>query len=160
MTRAVATAIKQKSKFVNPEQHVVLGLRVLAARLVEPWEKFLKDTAGLTPSQYNALRILRGSHPARLACSEISDRMIARDPDVTRLVDRLSTSGLVERVRAEHDRRIVEVGITPKGIALVEQLDPHVARMPKAMVGHLGQAKLKQLARLLDEVLADLGPFP
>lgn len=160
MTHAVARALKQKKRFVNPEQHVVLGLRVLAARLVEPWETFLKTTAGLTLSQYNALRILRGSHPTRLPCSEISERMIARDPDVTRLVDRLTTSGLVERVRAEHDRRVVEVGITPKGIALVEQLDPHVLRMPKAMVGHIGQAKLRQLARLLDEVLSDLGTFP
>jgi DNA-binding MarR family transcriptional regulator len=160
MTKGVARALKQKSKFVNPEQHVVLGLRVLAARLVEPWEKFLKDTAGLTASQYNALRILRGSHPTRLACSEISDRMIARDPDVTRLVDRLSASGLVDRVRAEHDRRVVAVGITPKGIAIVEQLDPHVARMPSAMVGHLGKPKLEQLAQLLDEVLGGLGTFP
>lgn len=160
MTKGVARAIKQTRTFVNPEQHVVLGLRVLAARLVEPWEKFLKETAGLTASQYNALRILRGSHPTRLTCSEISERMIARDPDVTRLVDRMSANGLVDRARGEHDRRVVHVGITPKGIALVEQLDPHVARMPGAMVGHLGQAKLKQLARLLDEVLADLGTFP
>lgn len=156
----MARALQQKKKFANPEQHVVLGLRVLAARLVEPWEKFLKDTAGLTASQYNALRILRGSHPDRLTCSQISERMIARDPDVTRLVDRLTASGLVDRERGEHDRRVVHVGITPKGIDLVEQLDPHVARMPKAMVGHLGQAKLKQLAQLLDELLAGLGTFP
>ncbi len=160
MARAVARALKQKSRFVSPEQHVVLGLRVLAARLVEPWEKFLKDRAGLTTSQYNVLRILRGSHPTRLACSEISERMIARDPDVTRLVDRLSAGGLVERVRAERDRRVVEVGITPKGIAVVEELDPHVLRMPTAMVGHLGEARLKRLAQLLDDVLADLGTFP
>ena len=118
MKPPVARALKQTSAFASPEQHVVLGLRVLTARLLEPWEKFLKTTAGLTSSQYNVLRILRGSHPTRLPCSEISERMIARDPDVTRLVDRLGASGLVERVRAEHDRRVVEVGITPKGIAL------------------------------------------
>ncbi len=160
MSKAVARALKQKSKFVNHEQHVVLGVRVLAARLVEPWDRFLKVTADLSSTQYNVLRILRGSHPDRLTCSEISERMIARDPDVTRLVDRLSTRGLVERVRAEHDRRVVEVGITAKGLSLVEELDPHVARMPAAMVGHLGPVKLARLARLLDEALAGLGTFP
>jgi DNA-binding MarR family transcriptional regulator len=159
MSKAVARALKQ-SQFVNPEQHVVLGLRVAAARLVEPWERFLKETADLTLNQYNVLRILRGSHPTRLACGDIADRMVARDPDITRLVDRLSARGIVDRVRAEHDRRVVEVGITEAGLALVKSLDPHVQRMPVAMVGHLGPTKLKSLARLLDELVAGLGTFP
>lgn len=160
MSKAVAKALKQQRTFTNPEQHVVLGLRVAAARLVEPWEAFLKATFELTTSQYNALRILRGSHPTRLACSEISTRMIARDPDITRLVDRLAARGLVERVRAEHDRRVVEVGITAEGLALVKEIDPHVGRMPSAMVGHLGTAKLTRLARLLDELVEGLGTYP
>jgi DNA-binding MarR family transcriptional regulator len=86
--------------------------------------------------------------------------MVARDPDVTRLVDRLITRGLVDRQRSETDRRVVEVGITPKGLALLKTLDPHVDRMPAALVGGLGQKKLKQLGDLLDELVEKFGTFP
>ncbi len=112
MAGIIARELKQQSKFASREQEVLLGLRIAAARIMEPWEKFLKGTAELTPNQYNVLRILRGSHPTRLSCGDIADRMIARDPDITRLVDRLSRGGLVTRVRGRRDRRVVEVGIT------------------------------------------------
>ena len=160
MAGAVARALKQKSAFASREQEIFLGLRVAAARIVEPWEKFLKATADLTPNQYNVLRILRGSHPARLACGDIADRMISRDPDITRLIDRLSRRGLVARVRGRQDRRVVEVAITDKGREVLQGLDPHVNRMPKAMLGHLGARKLQQLGRLLENVISDLGAFP
>jgi DNA-binding MarR family transcriptional regulator len=127
---------------------------------VEPWEKFLKVHANLTNNQYNVLRILRGSHPTRLACSDIATRMIARDPDITRLVDRLSRRGLVARGRGRLDRRVVEVAITDKGREVLKSLDPHVNRMPKAVLGHLGAGKLKQLGQLLEQVIAGLGTFP
>ena len=104
MAGVVARQLKQHSAFTSGEQEVLLGLLIAAARSVEPWEKFLKATAGLTNNQYNVLRILRGSHPSRLACSEIADRMIARDPDVTRLIDRLSRRGLVARIRTHLDQ--------------------------------------------------------
>ena len=99
MAGSVARELKQKSAFTSREQEVLLGIRIAAARITEPWDKFLKVTANLTPNQYNVLRILRGSHPARLACGDISQRMITRDPDITRLVDRLSRLGLVSRAR-------------------------------------------------------------
>jgi DNA-binding MarR family transcriptional regulator len=156
----VARELKQKSAFASREQEVFLGLRIAAARIVEPWERFLKATAELTPNQYNVLRILRGSHPTRLACSDVAERMIARDPDITRLVDRLSRRGLVERVRGHRDRRVVEVAITDKGREVLKRLDPHVNRMPQAMLGHLGATKLKQLGQLLEHVIAGLGTFP
>ena len=160
MAGVVARELKQQSKFASREQEIFLGLRVAAARIVEPWEKFLKATAELTPNQYNVLRILRGSDPARLACSDIADRMIARDPDITRLIDRLSRRGLVARVRGRQDRRVVEVAITDKGRAVLRGLDAHVDRMPKAMLGHLGAKKLAQLGQLLEDVISDLGAFP
>jgi len=160
MAGVVARQLKQHSAFTSGEQEVLLGLLIAAARSVEPWEKFLKATAGLTNNQYNVLRILRGSHPSRLACSEIADRMIARDPDVTRLVDRLSRRGLVSRVRGRQDRRVVEVAITDKGRELLRSLDPHINRMPPAMLGHLGATKLKQLGQLLEHVISGLGTFP
>ena len=159
MAGVVARELKQ-SAFASGEQEILLGLLIASARIIEPWEKFLKTTAGLTNNQLNVLRILRGSHPARLACSEIAERMIARDPDITRLVDRLTRRGLVARLRSRQDRRVVEVAITDKGRELLRTLDPHVSRMPKAMLGHLGAARLKQLGQLLEQVISGLGTFP
>lgn len=160
MTGTVARALKQRKPFSSREQEVLLGLRTAAARVVDPWASFLKAKAKLTNNQYNVLRILRGSQPGWLPCGEISDRMIDRDPDITRLIDRLERRGLVARRRRESDRRVVEVGITPSGLALVRSLDPHVDRLPKALLGHLGPKRLEQLARLLDALIADLGTFP
>jgi DNA-binding MarR family transcriptional regulator len=160
MAGVVARELKQQSAFSSGEQEILLGLLIAAARIVEPWEKFLKATAGLTNNQYNVLRILRGSHPTRLACSDIAERMIARDPDITRLVDRLSRQGLVTRVRSRQDRRVVEVGLTDKGRDVLRSLDAHVNRMPKAVLGHLGTTKLKQLGELLEHLIAGLGSFP
>ena len=160
MAGAIAGALKQQSKFHSREQEVLLGLRVATARILDPWEKFLKSTADLTPNQYNVLRILRGSHPSRLACGEIADRMISRDPDITRLIDRLSARELVDRVRSVRDRRVVEVGITSKGRAVLRDLDVHADQMPKAMLGRVGPKKLAQLAALLEHVLQEMGTFP
>lgn len=160
MADTVARTLRQKKPFSSPEQEVLLGLRVAVARIMEPWAGFLKTTAQLTPHQYNVLRILRGAHPHRLASSQIGERMIARDPDITRLVDRLAKRGLVERLRSDRDRRVVEVGITAKGRKVVGGLDAHVQRMPKALLGHLGPARLRQLGDLLDAVISGLGTFP
>ena len=86
--------------------------------------------------------------------------MIARDPDVTRLLDRLARRGLVDRVRSRTDRRVVQVGITAKGLQLLEGLDPTVERLPKAMLEHLGASRLRQLKGLLESVLSHQGVFP
>jgi DNA-binding MarR family transcriptional regulator len=160
MAGIIARELHQKRAFNSREEEVLLAIRIAAARIMEPWDKFLKGTADLTPNQYNVLRILRGSHPTRLACGDISERMIARDPDVTRLVDRLSRRGLVSRARGRRDRRVVEVGITEKGQHMLRGLDEHVARFPPAMLGHLGQRRLEQLSVLLGDVVANLGTFP
>ena len=160
MTGAVARELKQQKPFASPEQEILLGLRMAAARVVEPWGRFLKTTAQLTTHQYNVLRILRGSHPARLACSDIAERMIERDPDITRLVDRLERRGLVKRSRSRQDRRVVEVGMTDKGLVLVRGLDAHVQRLPKALLGRLGTERVRQLATLLEAVISELGTFP
>ena len=160
MAGTVARELKQQKPFFSPEEEIFLGLRIAAARVVDPWRTFLKSTVQLTNNQYNVLRILRGSHPATLACSDISERMIDRDPDVTRLVDRLETRGLVTRSRSRRDRRVVEVGISDKGLALVRGLDAHVQRLPKALLGHLGVERLRQLRSLLEAVISDLGTFP
>jgi DNA-binding MarR family transcriptional regulator len=160
MAGSVARELKQKGPFTSREQEVLLALQIAAARVMEPWEKFLKTTAELSLHQYNVLRILRGSHPAGLPSGEIANRMIARDPDITRLVDRLERRGLVTRLRSRQDRRVVEVGITEKGLALLRSLDGHVDRFPRKLLGHLGPKKLEQLGVLLEQALSDLGTFP
>ena len=160
MAGTVARELKQKKPFSSHEEEILLGLRVAAGRIVEPWARFLKTTAQLTPNQYNVLRILRGAHPARLPCSDIGERMIDRDPDVTRLIDRLGKRGLVERLRSRRDRRVVEVGITAKGLTVLSGLDAHVQRLPKALLGHLGTERLRHLGNLLEAVISDLGTFP
>ena len=128
--------------------------------MLAPWEQFLKAEAGLSTSLFNVLRILRGSHPTALTCGEIGERTIARDPDVTRLVDRLSARGLVRRARSQTDRRVVKVSITKKGLDLLHELDPHSQRMPRALIGHMSAAKLRRLATLLAEVVDGTGTYP
>ena len=160
MAGTVARQLRQKSPFSSREHEIFLGLLMASARILEPWAQFLKTTAKLTNSQYNILRILRGSHPTGLACSDIAERMVARDPDITRLVDRLGKRGLVERTRSPRDRRVVEVGITDQGLALVSGLDPQARRMPKALLGHLGAERLRHLGGLLEAVISDRGTFP
>ena len=160
MVDVIARQLKQRTPFASLEQEALLGLRMAASRLLDPWARFLKASADMTVPQYNALRILRGSHPLRLTSSDVGERMIARDPDVTRLVDRLVTRGLVTRARSRQDRRVVEVGVTDKGLALLRKLDEHVKKMPKALLGHLGPKRLRQLVDLLDAVIGGMGTYP
>ena len=160
MHPSIGKQLKQKRPFVSPQQEAMLGIRMVAARLLAPWERFLKSAADLSTSQYNVLRILRGSHPKALTCSAIGERTIAREPDVTRLVDRLDARGLVKRTRREEDRRVVEVRITAKGLELLRELDPHSQKMPRALIGHVSPPKLRQLAKLLAEVLDGIGTYP
>ena len=160
MPKTIARQLKQTRPFASPEQEALLGLRMAAARLLAPWAQFLKTEADLSTSQYNVLRILRGSHPHGLTCGEIGERTVARDPDVTRLVDRLAKRALVKRTRSETDRRVVHVDITEKGLDLLRELDPHAQRMPRALLGHVSQARLQQLSRLINDVLDGMGTFP
>jgi len=160
MPSSIGQEIKQRRPFASPEQEAMLGIRMVAARILAPWERFLKSEADLSSSQYNVLRILRGSHPKALTAGEIGERTIARDPDITRLVDKLDARGLVKRTRSEEDRRVVEVEITRKGLDLLHKLEPHSARMPQALIGHVAPQKLRQLSKLLAEVLGGMGEYP
>ena len=102
----------------------------------------------LSANQYNVLRILRGA-PDGLLCGEIAARMISRDPDITRLLDRLEGRDLIGRCRQHPDRRKVLVHIAPRGLDLLSQLDQPVCALHRRQLGHLGPKKLHQLARLL-----------
>lgn len=105
---------------------------------------------GLSLTQYNVLRILRGAGPDGLCRSEIGDRLITRMPDVTRLLDRMEAAGLVSRVRSTEDRRLVNTTLTKRGRAVVDELDAEVARVHQEQLGHLNETELRTLIDLLD----------
>ncbi|HXN24145.1 MAG TPA: MarR family transcriptional regulator [Candidatus Dormibacteraeota bacterium] len=102
----------------------------------------------LSTTQYNVLRILRGSLEG-LPCGEIASRMITRDPDVTRLLDRLEKRDLISRCREAKDRRTVMARITPEGLKLLARLDEPVRAAHRKQLGHLGRERLRALTELL-----------
>ena len=102
----------------------------------------------VSPTQYNVLRILRGS-PEGLACGEIGNRMITREPDITRLLERLEKRKLISRRRDLNDRRTVIARATPIGLALLGRLDEPVQRVHRQQLGHLSHKRLKELIELL-----------
>ena len=102
----------------------------------------------LSSTQYNVLRILRGT-PQGLPCGEIAGRMITRDPDVTRLLDRMEKRGLISRARDSRDRRMVLARVSAAGLKLVNRLDEPVQKVHRELLGHLGKERLRALAELL-----------
>ena len=108
----------------------------------------LLKTEDISSTQYNVLRILRGA-PEGLACGEIADRMITRDPDITRLLDRLEKRQLISRCRETKDRRTVMTRITPEGLKLLGRLDEPVQMAHRKQLGHLGHDRLRVLGELL-----------
>ncbi len=102
----------------------------------------------LSATQYNVLRILRGA-PEGLPCGEIASRMITRDPDITRLLDRLEKRELSSRCRETKDRRMVMARITPEGLELLARLDAPVEESHRKQLGHLGRERLRALTELL-----------
>jgi len=116
----------------------------------------LLKTEDLSATQYNVLRILRGS-PEGLPCGEIASRMITRDPDITRLLDRLEKRGLISRSRDNKDRRTVMARITPEGLKLLAQLDEPIQEIHRKQLGHLGKNRLGALTQLLRAARANAG---
>jgi DNA-binding MarR family transcriptional regulator len=112
-------------------------------------------TEDISSTQYNVLRILRGS-PEGLPCGEIANRMITRDPDITRLLDRLEKRGLISRCRQTKDRRMVMVRITPEGLKLLARLDEPVQEGHRRQLGHLGRERLLALTELLQAARANV----
>jgi DNA-binding MarR family transcriptional regulator len=121
-------------------------------RTVERLSRGVAETlaaADLTPTQYNALRILRGAGDAGASCTEVSERMVTKDSDVTRLLDRLEARGLISRGREAADRRRVVARITDEGLRVLAGLDGPVAETHRSQLGHLGEKQLATLGKLL-----------
>ena len=151
MAPGLQAELKQQVPFRSREQEAYLALLRTADALQSSVEAKLSEF-GLTGTQYNALRILRGAGPEGLPCSEIGERMITRDPDVTRLLNRLEKRGLVTRVRAKADRRVIYGKITTAGLKLLREMDEPVEKQGREILKHVGQEKLQQLIDLLELV--------
>ena len=131
----------------SPEEAAFLDLLRTADILTRSAIEVLKGE-DLSSTQYNVLRILRGA-PEGLACGEIAGRLITRDPDITRLLDRMEKRSLISRARESRDRRMVLARLTPEGRKLVDRLDEPVQKMHRKLLGHLGKERLRALAELL-----------
>ena len=151
MSRGLQAELKQKIPFASREAEAYLSLLRTSDALQTQAEAQLKEF-GLTGTQYNALRILRGAGAEGLPCREIGERMITRDPDITRLLDRLEDRGFVQRARAKHDRRVIYGKITAAGLKLLREMDGPLEKYGREMLRHVGQEKLKQLIELLELV--------
>jgi MarR family transcriptional regulator, organic hydroperoxide resistance regulator len=151
MPRGLQAELRQKLPFASREQEAYLALLRTADALQSSMESKLKEF-GLTGTQYNALRILRGAGPEGLPCSEIGERMITHDPDITRLLNRLEQRGLVERTRDQHDRRVIDGKITAAGQRLLREMDGPVEQHGRELLHHISQADLRRLVDLLGQV--------
>jgi len=151
MARGLQAESKQTVPFRSREQEAYLSLLRTADALQSSVESRLKEF-GLTGTQYNALRILRGAGAEGLPCSEIGERMITHDPDITRLLNRLEKRGLVARSRAKSDRRVIYGKITAAGLKLLREMDGPVEHHGREILKHVRQEKLAQLIELLELV--------
>jgi DNA-binding MarR family transcriptional regulator len=114
-------------------------------------EQLIKS-AGLTPAQYNVLRILRGAQPDGLLCRGISDRMISHDPDMTRLLDRMEKRGWITRQRQKEDRRVIKTRITEEGLVVLKRLDQPMRELHKQQLEHMSGGDMKTLLKLLEAI--------
>lgn len=149
MHRGLREEIKQTKPFRSVEDEAYLNLLRTADALLRKETEMLKEY-GLSPTQYNALRILRGAGPSGATCGELSDRMLTKDPDVTRLIDRLEARGLLGRARSDQDRRVVRATITSEGLAMLASLDEPSERWTRGQLGHMSETELRELIRLLE----------
>jgi len=133
------------------EDYLFVAILKAADSLAQEAEHLIK-TAGLTPAQYNVLRILRGAEPGGLLCRGISERMISRDPDITRLLDRMEKNSLITRERQTEDRRVIKTRITAGGLKLLKKLDRPVHELHRNQFRHMSAARQRQLAELVNEM--------
>lgn len=149
-----APASQPTSKQDPACEQVFLTILRVADKLTADFADFLK-MYDLTPVQYNVLRILRGAGPDGVTCHDIATRLITRDPDVTRLLDRLEQKSLTYRQRSPNDRRVVKAILTPQGLALVNQLDHPVRTWHAQRFGHLSATARQSLLDLLTQLMTD-----
>ena len=141
--------LRQTKSFESLHAEAILNIVRTAARMQHALHLQLKPY-GITETQYNSLRILRGAGSIGLTCAEIAERLVSQDPDITRLVERLQRQGLVRRERGEKDRRVVLTKITAAGLDRLKEMDPVVNSTVNALLSHLSSSQLKTMIDLLE----------
>lgn len=135
------------------EDQIFVALLRASDSLASQADQLIKAN-GLTSAQYNVLRILRGAGPEGLPCNTIAERMISRDPDMTRLLDRMEKRDVISRERQKEDRRVVKARITDEGLKLLKKMDAPIRELHKSQFAHMTSARLKTLMDLLTEAAA------
>jgi DNA-binding MarR family transcriptional regulator len=151
MARPLHEELKQSKPFAEIEEEVHVSIARTAALLERAVAKQLRPH-GLTPTQYNVLRILRGAGPTGLCRNELGDRLVTPVPDVTRLLDRMAEQKLIARQRSDEDRRLVRTYLTPRGLELVNQLDGDIRAAHRARLADFSREELKRLVDALAEL--------
>lgn len=151
MPGRILAELKQSRPFPSLAAEAAVNLIRTADAILRGLATALKPH-GISPEQYNVLRILRGAGRTGLPCGEIAARMISRDPDMTRLLDRLESRGLIARARDTADRRVVNTRVAPAGLRLLAGLDAPLEAENRRLVGHLPTAQLRHLVALLEAV--------
>ena len=139
---------QRRRRFDSPAQEAYLNLWRTYDRL-RMLEDELFEQYDLTAQQYNAMRLLKAEHPGTLPTLVLAGRLVSHAPDITRLLDKLAERGLVARERMADNRRVVQVGITEQGLALLKELEGPVRQCHERQLGHLSSADLKTLVELL-----------
>ena len=152
MNEALSKRLKQYS-VASPAHEALLSLLLAANRMNESFDVVCEEH-GITRPQYNLLRILRGVHPKGHPRREIACRMLERAPDVTRLVDRLETRGLVRRKRGNEDQRQAMTCITRKGLKLLESMQPAMDDLLTACFKRLSLSDCQELTRICAYIFA------
>jgi DNA-binding MarR family transcriptional regulator len=141
--------IGQERPFSSVEEEVFLNLLRTSDCLHRAFQRRIRNR-GVTSTQYNVLRILRGALPQGLTCSAIGERMITEVPDITRLLARLKAMKLIRQQRDKRDRRVVWTQISASGLELLRQMDPEIQQNPRDLLGHIKESELRELIRLLE----------
>lgn len=146
----VGDEIRQTKAFATIEEELLVSLLRTTAVLQERFEQMIRPF-NLSMTQYNVLRILRGAEPEGRTCGEIGERMIAREPDVTRLLERMEKANLIKRTRHSADRRVVVTRITSGGLKLLDEIDPKLREID-GLLKPMGARKIETTLKLLNEV--------
>ena len=153
MTRRLKEEIRQSQPFDSLEEEVFLEI-LRTSETVSRWIAEALRPSELSAPQFNVLRILKGAGPDGLQCGRIAERMVNHDPDLTRLLDRLETRGMVEKTRGTKDRRVVNACITKDGLKAVDKATRDVRARLRDAMKPIGREQLEQLADLLESVRA------
>jgi DNA-binding MarR family transcriptional regulator len=150
MSQKLREELQQKQGFESEEQAAFLSVQRTAGLWMQSFARNLRGF-GLTPTQYNVLRILRGAHPESMTCGAIGERMVTPVPDVTRLVDRLVARDWVNKERDGEDRRVVRVKIADPGLHLLASLDGPVLAWLEELLAPLDSKDMETLSRILEK---------